>query len=157
MRTATRVTPPRNASAVMAMLMQPIADAELADRELERLEARAKKEAQERADNRWHLGNLAVMAAKHNADFWCVQRLTHKLNKSEGLAAMIIQADRAAAEWRKQVFRQIMTPAALPRHIAWKREKLKCLNVPDYADRFEKLRVMIDAEELSFRRKSKKH
>lgn len=137
------------AGSVMASLMIPIADAELFDPELSRLEARAAKEAKKRAEEIWHIGALRVMAAKHDADAMAVRRLIAHNSKSPDIVAAKKCEDRFLEIWRKEVMRQMMVPAVHRRHIAWKRDHIRCLKVWPWSDHVHKLETMIDDEALS--------
>lgn len=136
------------AGSIMASLLVPMADAELLDPELSRLEARAEREARKRAEETWHLGALRVMAAKHDADAMSVRRLMASMTKSPEIEAAKACEQRFTDIWRKEIMRQMMVPAVHRRHIEWKRDHIKCLKVWPYSDHVQKLEVLIEAEAL---------
>ncbi len=144
---------PRNASAVMAMLMQPIADAELADPELERLEKKALKERIKQLDGIWHIGTLHVSAAKYELGAAQLNRLVKYLTKHPDEAAASKVQDEAARKWRTALVRQIEMPASLPKHVTWKRDHLKYLRGGYLSEEIPRLEALIESETAQFKKK----
>lgn len=140
-------------ASVIAFLLAPMSDAELEDPELARIERRITKEAQRRAEEVWHIGYLRVVAAHEEYKLSMTRRLILDLEGSPKKEHAVQNAAKLAEEWRRQIVRQMLVPAVHKRHLAWKREQLKRLDVPFFAENIPKLRRFIDAEEIGLTHK----
>jgi hypothetical protein len=116
--------PSVNLSAVMAGLLMPLAGAELEDRELVRLEKRAKREAKERAENAWHVAYLRVESAWHTylaASCLASVAVFHSSDSAENAAARAAE-DEAFRLYGRAVDALMRVPAATKENLRWKRE-----------------------------------
>ena len=120
-RTNTHAYRPSNFDAVMAGLLTPILDADLADPELAKLERRAAREAKERARVVWHRGWLRVEEANHRHEAVRFHRLGRLAETGKNHASDLALEATAFRVWIKAIGVQMRIPAVTKDDLAWKR------------------------------------
>lgn len=119
MRTTKRTVRKASARRFMAQIMEPIPETELQDKELARLEARAKKEAKSRHEERFYIAHMRTRAASY-------LHKHHQMLRVVGDSRYCPKAEaKAKAELIKEIRALMQIPATLARHVGVKREFMK--------------------------------
>lgn len=108
-----------SAKRFMAQVMEPLPDTELQDKELARLEARAKKEARRRHDERFYKAHMRTKAAYFLHNHYQMLRVASDKRYRRGADA------QEKAELIAEIRELMKIPSTLARHVSVKRDFMK--------------------------------
>lgn len=108
----------------MCKLFDPLPDAEIEDKELKRLESKARGAAKERSKTNWHRAYLAYMAARALYDFHHYRRLLRAHYPGEHAPHDAKAHQEAKEALRRATDVMFVTPATTQGELRWKRARL---------------------------------
>jgi hypothetical protein len=110
----------KSASAFMALVLEPLPKTDLTDKEMKRLEDRARRDAKRRAEDIWNQGLLRVREAE------CLYRAAdYRRMIDNNVAIDHPQYREAEKRYYRELARQMALPSVLIRHIRWKEKNIK--------------------------------
>lgn len=129
---------PRNFETVIAGLMLPVFDAELADRELAKLEAKAARAAKKKAEDDWHVAWLIQEAASREYEAANLRRLV--CSALTGTLSYQQSPEQVPlwAKWVEAIDVLMHLPAPHARALRWKQKYAKVPREWTRAGRAEK-------------------
>lgn len=141
-------------NAFMCKVLDPLPDAETMDRELPRLEARARAQAKEAVRTAWHKAYMLYQIARDLESHYDSLRILHAFYPEE-FGSIGLAHDDAVTKLREAITHVIATPAPRLQELAWKRKLASVRERPDsevLAARLE----LIEADEARLAAAAKK-